>query len=255
MGWIEKGIPTPFDALPIDGLLFLDGDAAPHIFLAPQHEGKKCPVIAFPSGEKCVLRESTDPTNTLVNVIGEMNLPLFDSRDNAYKRAQSRAEEVGYIVRKQGSEGIEIYENYAEGVWVTYNAIAGRIANVRPLLITDPREYPQMELLTDEIRARLPKLYSGEKLGMKALAQVKFFTPDSNWTWYASEFDGEDVFFGLVDGYEIELGYFSLSELQGGRGTLGLPIERDRHFTPKTLAELKATHEKMRYGSDDPPPF
>ena len=24
--------------------------------------------------------------------------------------------------------------------------------------------------------------------------QVKFFTPDNNWTWYASKFDGEDIF-------------------------------------------------------------
>jgi len=36
-------------------------------------------------------------------------------------------------------------------------------------------------------------LYSGEELGLDALAQVKFFTPDSSWTWYASEFDEEDI--------------------------------------------------------------
>ena len=34
------------------------------------------------------------------------------------------------------------------------------------------------------------------------MAQVKFFTPDSNLTWYASEFDGEDIFFGLVSGFD-----------------------------------------------------
>jgi len=42
--------------------------------------------------------------------------------------------------------------------------------------------------------------YGGEEKGLEALAQVKFFTPDSNWIWYASEFDGEDIFFGLVSG-------------------------------------------------------
>ena len=62
----------------------------------------------------------------------------------------------------------------------------------------------------------LPELYSGEEKGLEAQAQVKFFTPDSNWTWYASEFDGEDIFFGLVAGFEP--GYFSLSELQSVRG-------------------------------------
>jgi hypothetical protein len=30
-------------------------------------------------------------------------------------------------------------------------------------------------------------------LGLDGLAQVKFFTHDSDWTWYASEFDGEDI--------------------------------------------------------------
>ena len=77
---------------------------------------------------------------------------------------------------------------------------------------------------------------------MEALAQVKFFTPDSNWTWYASEFDGEDIFFGLVSGFEVELGYFSLKELQEVKGPLGLPIERDLHFEPKTLKELHEIH-------------
>ena len=40
----------------------------------------------------------------------------------------------------------------------------------------------------------------------------------------ASEFDGEDIFFGLVNGFELELGYFSLQELQEALVPLGLPI-------------------------------
>ena len=68
---------------------------------------------------------------------------------------------------------------------------------------------------------------------------MKFFTPDSGWTWYAVEFDGQDTFFGLVDGMEKELGYFSLKELSSVRGPMGLPIERDRYFTPMLLTELQ----------------
>ena len=64
-------------------------------------------------------------------------------------------------------------------------------------------------LLDVESRELLPPLYSGEDRGLDTLAQVKFFTPESNWTWYASEFDGEDIFFGLVIGFAIEFGYFS----------------------------------------------
>ena len=103
-------------------------------------------------------------------------------------------------------------------------------------------------LLDAESRAKLPPLYSGEKLGLKALAQVKFFTPDSSWSWYASEFDGDDLFFGLVSGLEVELGYFSLAELQSVTGPLGLPIERDLYFEPKTLKELMEKHNRERSG-------
>ena len=93
-----------------------------------------------------------------------------------------------------------------------------------------------MKLLTKELLKKLPLLGATEKVA-DPTAIVKFFTPDSNWTWYATEYDGEDTFFGLVDGFEKELGYFSLSELKSVRGMLGLPIERDRWFNPKPLSE------------------
>lgn len=95
-----------------------------------------------------------------------------------------------------------------------------------------------MVLLTKEVLKKLPPLYSQEEKGLDAVALVKFFTPDSNWTWYATEFDGEDLFFGLVDGFEKEIGYFRLSELKSVKGALGLPIERDMYFKPKSLKEL-----------------
>jgi hypothetical protein len=80
-----------------------------------------------------------------------------------------------------------------------------------------------MKLMTKEIRRKLPVLYAQDGKGGDAVAHVKFFTPDSSWTWYATEFDGEDTFFGLVDGQEKELGYFSLTELLTARGPMGLP--------------------------------
>ena len=95
-----------------------------------------------------------------------------------------------------------------------------------------------MKLLTQEIRKKLPPLYSQEDKGGEAIVHVKFFTPDSNWTWLATSFDGEDIFFGLVEGFEKELGYFSLKELESVRGGLGLPIERDLYFQPKMLKEI-----------------
>ncbi|MCL6753372.1 DUF2958 domain-containing protein [Nostoc sp. CCCryo 231-06] len=95
-----------------------------------------------------------------------------------------------------------------------------------------------MELLPAEIRALLPALYAQSECS-DAIAYIKFFTPDSNWTWYVTEFDGEDTFFGLVVGFDEELGYFSLSELQEYRGALGIVIERDLHFKLKRLSQLR----------------
>jgi hypothetical protein len=115
-------------------------------------------------------------------------------------------------------------------------------------LQTPPEEPPPIgeNLLDQASREKLPPLYSGEEKGMEALAQVKFFTPDSNWTWYASEFDGEDIFFGLVSGHVVELGYFSLKELQETRGPLGLPIERDLHFDPVSLTDIEEQYKSQK---------
>jgi Protein of unknown function (DUF2958) len=95
-----------------------------------------------------------------------------------------------------------------------------------------------MTLLTDEIKHQLPPLYSTEQTP-DPIAWVKFFTPDASWTWYATEFDGEDTFFGLVQGQDEELGYFSLSELQTLQGQFGLKVERDISFKPTPLSALR----------------
>ncbi|WP_414530064.1 DUF2958 domain-containing protein [Nodularia chucula] len=95
-----------------------------------------------------------------------------------------------------------------------------------------------MNLLPPEIRSQLPSLYSQEKIA-DPIVYIKFFNPLSNWTWYATEFDGEDTFFGLVQGFEEELSYFSLTELQEYRGRLGVGIERDLHFRPTPLSKLR----------------
>ena len=96
-----------------------------------------------------------------------------------------------------------------------------------------------MQLMTDELRRKLPPLYATEHQGMDALVLVHYFTPDGDWDWYATEFDGKDLFFGLANGFEAELGYFSLSELEKVRGHLGLPVERDLYWTPVSLQKVE----------------
>ena len=95
-----------------------------------------------------------------------------------------------------------------------------------------------MKLINNEIKNKLPTLYEQDGKGYDAIAYIKFFTPDSNWSWYVTEFDGKDIFFGLVDGFEKELGYFSLAELEGVKGPLGLKIERDLYFKPTKLKDI-----------------
>ena len=96
-----------------------------------------------------------------------------------------------------------------------------------------------MKLLTKELLKQFPKLNETDGTPLEEKKVItKFFTPDGSWTWYAVEFDGEDLFFGLVDGFEKEWGYFSLKELQSVRGKLGLPIERDLYFGQTKIKDI-----------------
>jgi hypothetical protein len=104
-----------------------------------------------------------------------------------------------------------------------------------------------MELLTLELRKRLPALYSQEGNG-DPMVYAKFFTADSSWTWYVtegSETERDFIFFGYVFGLEDEWGYFSLSELQAARGPLGLAIERDIHFQPAPFNVVEQLHRRQ----------
>jgi hypothetical protein len=94
------------------------------------------------------------------------------------------------------------------------------------------------ELLPPSVRDSLPPIGATETEA-DPLCRVKFFYPDFSWTWYGIEFDGDDLFFGLVDGFEKELGYFRLSELTENSGKWGLEIERDCGFVPTRLSELR----------------
>ncbi len=104
-----------------------------------------------------------------------------------------------------------------------------------------------MKLLPQDIRKILPPLYGQDGKGAAAVVYAKFFTPSSSWSWYATEGEaildesGNEVdfqFFGLVQGHCEELGYFNLKELEEVRGPMGLPIERDLHFTPMPLGQI-----------------
>jgi hypothetical protein len=92
--------------------------------------------------------------------------------------------------------------------------------------------------LTDALRAQL--LANGrlslDDPDFDPLPVVKVFTPDAGATWLlvAIDPDDHDIAYGLMDlglGFAEE-GTVSLTELAALRGGLGLPVERDLHFTP-----------------------
>lgn len=102
-----------------------------------------------------------------------------------------------------------------------------------------------MKLLTEEIKKTLPALYSQEEVA-DPVAAVKYFTPDSSFSWFiiegSQQEDGDWLFFAKVTSHlcpEGELGYVMLSELEQIRGSLNLSVERDLYFFPKKLSQCE----------------
>ncbi len=100
-----------------------------------------------------------------------------------------------------------------------------------------------MQLLTEELRAAIPALYSQEKTEAKEkTVYARFFFAAGNWMWFAMEGKQEKddfVFFGFVIGFAEEWGYFTLNELQN-INVEGFRVERDLHFKPAKFGDLMA---------------
>lgn len=98
-----------------------------------------------------------------------------------------------------------------------------------------------MKLITNEIRKKAPAIGSTSELkacDVKVIA--KFFTPYGQWAWYLTEYDDKTgEAFGYVKGFENELGYFSIPEMEEtmvfGRMKA---VERDRFFGDHTLEDV-----------------
>lgn len=98
-----------------------------------------------------------------------------------------------------------------------------------------------MKLLTKAIAQTLPGLYETEETPLAdKMVHVKFFSPYNGWTWYGVEYDPmTKTFFGLVQGFDDEWGYFDLDAFQILNKKKGFPvIERDMYFTPGTVKDL-----------------
>ena len=99
-----------------------------------------------------------------------------------------------------------------------------------------------MRLLNQKDKNVIPDLYGTESVKLdEKIVYAKFFTPDSNWTWYVMEISHKDydLCFGYIVGHEKELGYFSIRELESVKGPLGLKVERDITFKPTEFKNIK----------------
>ncbi len=105
------------------------------------------------------------------------------------------------------------------------------------------------KLMTREIGDKIPALYANEHVQNydSVLALAKLFSPYNGWTWYITEWQAETgLCFGLVQGFEEELGYFSLDELAEVTVFGGVPaVERDLYWKPKTLGEIRRQSSRM----------
>jgi len=132
----------------------------------------------------------------------------------------------------------------AERLWLHKTALA---YDVTPAPLHNARKERRTmndaySYVSAELASQVPPLYATED-NSDPTVWIKLFTPDSNWTWYLTEFDpSEKLAFGLVVGPATELGYFSLAELEQSRGPLGSRVERDLHFRPQPLSQVQALH-------------
>ena len=95
-----------------------------------------------------------------------------------------------------------------------------------------------MKLLTKSITEKATKQYD-EGSDMEQMVVAKFFNPIGNGTWYLMNLaDDEDYAWGIVDMFAVEMGSFSMKELQGLELPLNMGIERDKFFEPVKASEL-----------------
>ena len=111
------------------------------------------------------------------------------------------------------------------------------------------------QLMTEKLADTIPALGANSNVADcdDIIAPAKLFSPYSNWTWYITELDHETgQCFGLVEGFERELGYFDLTELAETTVFGGVPaVERDLYWQPKTLGEIKNGSDKDSQHSEE----
>ena len=95
-----------------------------------------------------------------------------------------------------------------------------------------------MKLLTKKIKEQATKQYD-KGSDMEQMVVAKFFNPMGDWTWYLMNLSKDgDYAWGIVKGPEVEMGSFSMKELESIKLPFGLKIERDLMFEPMKASDV-----------------
>ena len=83
--------------------------------------------------------------------------------------------------------------------------------------------------MTKEIKEKAQGQYD-EGSDMDQMVVAKYFDAMGDWKWFLMNMDkDEDYCWGIVKGFAVEMGSFSLAEL---KEVLGRRLERDLYFEP-----------------------
>jgi hypothetical protein len=117
--------------------------------------------------------------------------------------------------------------------------------NHQPSRIERHHSLETRQLLDAQTRALLPAIEALNPNHIDMLAQLKYTAPEiPSWALYVAAFDGEDTLFGLwTSFYEVQFGFYSLSELESSPQHLEITVQRDEQFEPISLREIAALHE------------
>ena len=92
--------------------------------------------------------------------------------------------------------------------------------------------------MTKEIKEQATKQYD-KGSDMEQMVVAKYFDAMGDWKWFLMNMDkDEDYCWGIVEGNEVEMGSFSMRELEGIKRPFGLGIERDLHFKPMRAKDV-----------------
>ena len=95
-----------------------------------------------------------------------------------------------------------------------------------------------MKLLTKKIKEQATKQYD-DGSDMEQMVVAKYFDPMGSWKWFLMNMHkDEDYCWGIVKGHEVEMGSFSMKELESIKLPFGLKIERDTLFEPMKASEV-----------------